>query len=91
MTDASALGSAGSFTKMVDPYEAARIAAFDAEAEADRLYEWRICQERGHQGTGVAFSDSLHTWEVCRWCSTHYRTETLTTTVEKNAPKGWNE
>lgn len=45
--------------------------------------EYKICQRRGHESSGVGFSDNQRTWSVCRWCGIHYATETTEKVIEK--------
>lgn len=50
----------------------------------DRYAEYLICQQRGHESSGMTLTSSPP-WEVCRFCGTHYRHEV--NLVEQNVPE----
>ena len=45
--------------------------------------EHTICRRRGHEPALGGWSDSFHTWSVCKWCGIDYRTETTVEVIER--------
>lgn len=52
---------------------------------------YQICALRGHEPSGIAQSDSFHTWSICKHCGVHYREETVTKLIEKDNTIPWPE
>lgn len=51
--------------------------------EVLRRRQYAICQERGHKPSGYTLL-SNPPWEICGWCKTKFRYETVL--VERDAP-----